>query len=358
MNRFGVPVVLAVYNRPAKVQRLVEALTQVRPSTLLVVADGPKADRSGDAERVRDVRKVLDRVPWPCEVLRLESPTNAGCDTWVPKGIDWAFERVERAIVLEDDLLVHPEFFGWCESMLDRYQGDGTIACVCGRNPLVRWPASGSDHVLVHRGSNLGFGTWRGAWQAARAVELPCPGNPIADQRARARLDPVVADHFEWLVALCKFGVALGWDTRWELQRAVAGMLSAVSSTNLVVHGGCDEEATHAWDPDGLQSVQMMEAPERAVGPRAGEIDHRLDRWSTYLALAGVCRDPRMTRRLARIPQLVSDGRTRHHLLPFAPESDFSLALAHLKMVGCRSSRIDLMLEALGETSLAKGDAA
>jgi len=348
MSRFSVPVVIVAYNRPAKLQRLLETLARLRPATLLFVADGPNAARPGDAERVGQTRRLLEQLPWRCELLRLESPTNVGCDTWVPTGLDWAFEQVPEAIVLEDDLIVHPGFFAWSAALLDRYRDDDRIACVCGRNELASWDEANADHVLVHRGSNLGFGTWRRAWQATRRVPLPGPDEPIAAERGAGRIDPAVATHFEWLRTLCRSGVMLGWDTQWELQRALLGALSAVSTRNLVVHGGCDDEATHAWADDHLRSIQPLCPPPPADDRRRATVDHRLDRWSLFVALATSCRDPRMARRLARSPGLVRDGRTRHHLAPFAPDSDFHEALEHLRAAGCRSPRMDEMLEAFG----------
>jgi hypothetical protein len=348
MSGCAVPVVILAYNRPEKLHRLLQTLAEVRPATLLLVADGPNATRAGDAERVARTRQLLDRIPWRCEVHRLEAPSNVGCDTWVPTGLDWAFTEVAEAIVVEDDLIVHPGFFSWCAALLERYRHDDRIACVSGRNELVRWDAAGADHALIHRGSNLGFGTWRRAWHAARAIPLPGPDGAIDAQRASGRMDPAVADHCEWLRALCRSGVPLGWDTQWELRRALLGGLSAVSTTNLVVHGGGDEEATHAWADDDLRSIQPLLPPPPTDGRSRSTIDHRLDRWSLFVALATSCRAPRMARRLARTPRLVSDGRTRHHLAPFMPESDFPLALEHLRAVGCRSPRVEAMLEAFG----------
>lgn len=348
MNGFPVPVVILAYNRPAKLERLLETLGQVRPTTLLFVADGPSAARADDAERVAQTRQLLDRIPWPCDLHRLESPTNVGCDAWVPIGLDWVFEQVAEAIVLEDDLIVHPGFFAWCAALLDRYRDDDGIDCVSGRNELVRWDDAATDHVVIHRGSNLAFGTWRQSWQAGRAVPLPGPEDAIARQRASGRMDAAVADHFEWLRMVWQSGVPLGWDTQWELRRAVLGTLSAVSTRNLVVHGGYDEEATHASESDGLTSIQPLLPPPPLDGRRRATIDHRLDRWSLFLALATSCRDPHMARRLARMPGLVRDGRTRHHLAPFAPDSDFHQTLDHLRAAGCRSPRVDEMLAAFG----------
>ncbi|MGI9178222.1 MAG: hypothetical protein ACR2IT_10245, partial [Pirellulales bacterium] len=42
---FDVPVAIVAYNRPAKLRRLLETLAQVRPATLLLIADGPNATR-------------------------------------------------------------------------------------------------------------------------------------------------------------------------------------------------------------------------------------------------------------------------------------------------------------------------
>jgi hypothetical protein len=348
MSGFSTPVVIVAYNRLAKLQRLMETLAQVRPATLLFVADGPNAARPGDVEQVARTRRLLDRIPWRCEVLRLHAPTNVGCDAWVPIGLDWVFTQVTEAIVLEDDLIVEPGFFAWCAALLEGYRDDERIACICGRNELIRWDAAGADHVLIHRGSNWAFGTWRRAWQSAREIALPGPDDAIAAHRSSGRMDPVVADHCEWLRALYRSGVSLGWDTQWELQRALSGRLSAASTRNLAVHGGCDEEATHTWAEEGLRSIQPLLTPPPADGRRRSTVDHRLDRWSLFVELATSCRDPRMARRLARLPGLVRDSRTRHHLAPFSPDSDFREALEHLRAAGCRSQRVDEMLESFG----------
>ena len=123
MSACRTPVVVFVFNRPDKVRRLFDVLRQVRPRMLLVVADGPRADRPDDARRVAAVRGVMDRIDWPCDVLLDGSATNQGCDRRITAGIDWAFRHVEEAILLEDDIVPDPSFFGWCDAMLDRYRG-------------------------------------------------------------------------------------------------------------------------------------------------------------------------------------------------------------------------------------------
>ena len=54
---------------------------------------------------------MVEAVDWPCEVSTNYSDVNLGCGERVSSGLDWVFDSVERAIVLEDDCLPHPSFF-------------------------------------------------------------------------------------------------------------------------------------------------------------------------------------------------------------------------------------------------------
>ena len=180
-----VPVVLFVFNRPEKLRRLLSVLAEVRPTTLLVVADGPRVENADDTVRCRDVRELLTRVDWPCEIVRHYADENLGCDTRIASGIDWAFEQVEEAILLEDDLVPDPTFFRWCADMLSRYRRVPSVAHVAGRNELGRWDRDGGDHHLVWRGSQSGWATWRRAWRAAPGVALPGERTALDLQLAR-----------------------------------------------------------------------------------------------------------------------------------------------------------------------------
>ena len=128
------PVAFLIFNRPETTARVLEEIARARPPKLLVVADGPRADRPGEADLCRAARAVLSRVDWPCEVLTNFSETNLGCRRRVSSGLDWVFEEVEEAIVLEDDCLPHPSFFPFCEELLERYRADERVMAVSGDN--------------------------------------------------------------------------------------------------------------------------------------------------------------------------------------------------------------------------------
>lgn len=348
MKAGRVPVVLFVFNRPEKLRRLLSILAEVRPTRLLIVADGPRSEDAEDIVRCREVRELVARVDWPCEILRDYADVNLGCHPRVASGMDWAFEQVEEAILLEDDVVPDPSFFRWCGDMLSRYRGNPSVLQVCGRNELGHWDRDGGDHYLIWRGSQWGFATWRHAWRTARDVALPGEQKALDLRLARGEIDPLVAEHFGILRTLAAAGGLKAWDTRWSLQRALIGGLSVVPPVNLVAHRGFDDEATHCRNAADLRGlVPVGRAPEPSGGSKPGP-DHDLDRWSLLIELMSTFRDPVMLRRLSRAPGLVVDPQLRHHLAPFAAPAEAMGALRHLRRSVGRPSALDGLLDLIG----------
>lgn len=110
------PVAFLIFNRPDTTQRVFDAIRQARPPKLLVVADGPRGDRPEEAEKCAATRKIIETVDWDCEVLKNYSDINLGCKNRVSSGLNWVFEQVDSAIILEDDCLPDPSFFPFAKS--------------------------------------------------------------------------------------------------------------------------------------------------------------------------------------------------------------------------------------------------
>ena len=121
------PVAFIIFNRPDTTEKVFAEIARARPPKLLVIADGPRAGREGEAARCAATRAIIDRVDWQCEVLTNYSEANLGCRNRVASGIDWVFEQVPEAIILEDDCLPHSSFFRFCEDLLIRYRHEERI---------------------------------------------------------------------------------------------------------------------------------------------------------------------------------------------------------------------------------------
>src|ERR1043165_732557 len=104
------PVAFLIFNRLDVTRRVFNEISRARPSRLLIVADGPRRDVAGEHELCEEVRKLVERIDWDCNVSTNYADENMGCAARVSSGIDWVFENVEEAIFLEDDCLPDPTF--------------------------------------------------------------------------------------------------------------------------------------------------------------------------------------------------------------------------------------------------------
>ena len=249
-NALDVPVALMVFARPASLAKILDSVRTARPRLLFIVADGPRATHPQDTANCAAVRGVLDTVDWPCEIRRLESDQNMGCDHRIVSGLDWIFRQVDEAIVLEDDVIPHPSFFPWCAAMLQRYRSEPQIMHISGRNELQQWGTGDADHHLVRFGSAWGWATWARAWWA---VDRSGTSRLILTLRAQAArselaplgLDPLLARQHELLLDAIQVSPLRPWDTTWNLCRTIAGGICVVPPVNLMLNVGFGPGATH-----------------------------------------------------------------------------------------------------------------
>ncbi|EMA65533.1 hypothetical protein [Halorubrum kocurii] len=244
------PVALFAFNRPDTTAQVFEQIRAAEPPELCLVADGPRPDHPDDEENCEAVRTVLDGVDWDCEVHRLYRETNVGMPEAVYTGLDWVFERVPEAIILEDDTVPNADFFRFCETMLDRYRGDARVMMVNGTNRLETWRDADQTHHFVTWQDVWGWATWRDAWR-----EYDPDIDAWGDPEVRARIADHVADgdradyHADLFDSLYE-GRVTGWSRAWRFAMFRNGGLSVVPARNLVTNVGFDERGHYATDPD------------------------------------------------------------------------------------------------------------
>lgn len=239
------PVAFIIFNRPDTTERVLAEIAKARPPKLLVVADGPRLDRPGEAEKCMATRAVIDRVDWDCEVLTNFSAANLGCKNRVSSGIDWVFDVVPEAIILEDDCLPHPSFFRFCDEMLERYRDDERIGMISGDNFQFGHKRTDSSYYFSRYCHIWGWATWRRAWRHYDRNIRKWP-----EIRSGRWLDSVIRDPFEHLhwdgifQALYE-GKIDTWDYQWVIACWMQNMLSIMPSVNLISNIGFGAEATH-----------------------------------------------------------------------------------------------------------------
>lgn len=260
------PVALLIFNRPGFTARVLQAVAQAKPRQLLVVADGPRPDMAGEAERCAAARAVIDRVDWDCEVLKNYSDVNLGCGLRPATGISWVFEQVEEAIILEDDCVPDSSFFRFCGELLERYRDDERIMHIAGstyRREVFPMPYSYSFSCF---NGAWGWASWRRAW---KHFDLSLKQWPLlretcwlADILEEEIAVPHWANEFEH--AYEREGDVSYWDQQWTFACWANSGLSILPRHNLVSNIGCCPDATHtlnAADPRANVPAEEMEFP-------------------------------------------------------------------------------------------------
>src|SRR5262249_6755423 len=125
---------LMTFARPDPTARVFEATRRARPGRLFVVADGPRPGHDGDAAACEAARAVTERVDWDCDVRRHYADANLGVKRRIVTGLDWVFDQVEEAIVVEDDCMPHPTFFRFCDELLARHRETEQVMTIGGNN--------------------------------------------------------------------------------------------------------------------------------------------------------------------------------------------------------------------------------
>jgi len=160
----GVPVLLITWQRPDTTREVLQHLSKVQPSTLIVASDGPR--HAGQMERIEQTRDLFDDLPWECEVIRVYSDFNMGLAWRVTSAIDFAFEHYEQLIILEDDVIANESFFSYCENLLDYYHNHEQVMMIRGTShSCIPQHEPSASYVFTRFMSPWGWATWKRGWE-------------------------------------------------------------------------------------------------------------------------------------------------------------------------------------------------
>jgi hypothetical protein len=255
----NLPVIFIIFKRPDTTRRVFEMIRAARPTKLLVIADGPRTNRPGEAEKCAQTRAIIEEVDWDCEVLTNFSETNQGCCLRISSGITWAFELVDKAIILEDDCLPSASFFPFCADLLDRYENDERIMMVSGNNYLFGRAEMTDSYYFSRYAQCWGWATWRRAWAKFDLNMTHWP--EIRDRKLFDQYFPKMIERFYWnaIFQHTYDGNVDSWGYRWVYSVWANSGLSIAPAHNLVQNIGFGAEATHTQLNSAFASVGAEE---------------------------------------------------------------------------------------------------
>jgi len=273
---FRRPVLLLVFNRLDTTVKVLEELRKVRPAKVYIAADGPRPNKPGESELVREVRNAtVSSIDWDCQIDTLFRDENLGCKFAVSGALSWFFENEESGIILEDDCLPSPDFFRFCDEMLDRYADDEQVMHVSGSSLADLGPQSAS-YFFSRYPMIWGWATWSRAWSRF-SLDRPVPQtfeHILGDLTTQWQRD-------YWRRVLNHFyaGEIDTWDYAWVSSIWQQGGLTISPTRNLISNIGFGRNSTHTggWrDYRGLGN-RSIEPLGEIVPPASEELNDSLD---------------------------------------------------------------------------------
>jgi hypothetical protein len=257
---FTTPVVLCVFNRPRHTREVMRKIAAVRPARFFVIADGPRAAHTGEADLCDEVREhIAALATWPTSISWNVAPNNLGNRKRIQSGLDWVFAEVEEAIILEDDCVPDLSFFSFCSTLLEHYRHESRVGTIAGSNYLTDGPAAPASYLFSRYPLVGGWATWRRTW---RLYDRDLDGWPAS--RSSKWLDRILDDPLASLYWRLIFDQAQAGSDTWDYALTYscwrAGFLSIHPRTNLVSNIGFGPEATHT-----LIRTNIADLPARPI---------------------------------------------------------------------------------------------
>lgn len=273
---FIAPIAVIIYNRPNQTRRLFEVLEKIKPNVLFIIADGPK-DHS-ESDQINETRCVFDKVTWDCRIYKNYSSFNMGCKNRVVTGLNWVFERVDRAIILEDDCIPSESFFYFSSELLERYKLASDVGMICGTNFNSNISIDQS-YYFSKFAKIWGWATWKRVWNLydSQIEDWPI----LKKANLLDKLSLTSNGKRRWTYGFDQ--IYKNKIDTWDYQLAYAmfkyELKCIVPSQNLISNIGFGETATHTKNPKNKYSnLQKFDLPHELDHPINRDINNSLDR--------------------------------------------------------------------------------
>ena len=169
------PVIVFAFNRLEPLKALLDSLKECPESIdsrLYVFVDG--ARNAQEEVMVHDVRNYLKTIDGFKEVNLEFCHKNQGLGPSIIKGVSKVISIHGSAIVLEDDLVLQPNFLRFMNDGLEQYANEERVFSICGYSNKVN---PGRDYVFDAyfgpRSSSWGWATWADRWKSVNWDLVP-----------------------------------------------------------------------------------------------------------------------------------------------------------------------------------------
>lgn len=258
------PVILFVYKRLHQTQQTVEHLKLNKlasESDLFIFSEFPKITKfQHEVKQVRDYIKTIEGFK---SITIVERPCFFGLAKSVIAGVTSVFEKHDRVIVLEDDIITSPSFLEYMNEGLEKYEYDTRIYSVTGfcypPTLLKIYKEYDKDVFLLPRASSWGWGTWKNRWLSAD-WEVRDFDEFYKNRQLQKNYDQTGGDKSRMLIRQMK-GEIDSWAIRWDYAHYKNNAFGVFPVKSLINNIGLDS-GTHTKNDLSFTTIIEKNKPE------------------------------------------------------------------------------------------------
>lgn len=261
------PILVFAYNRGEHLRQTLTELAkcpEASGSKLFIFCDGPKDKNNTKlVEKVAHVRNVARDSTWRekfVAVSVVESPHNKGLAKSIINGVTEILVEHNSVIVLEDDLLVSPDFLTFMNESLTFYADVNEVGSISAFSSLDRLPEDYHlDVYKIQRNCSTGWATWKDRWETIRWDDSPLL-TVWNDRKLRRKLNQNGSDRTSRIKRQLD-GKIDSWSIRFGVWQLLTDRYTIYASDNRVFNIGLDGSGVHSGQNDTI-NMSYLKSPK------------------------------------------------------------------------------------------------
>ena len=243
------------YKRAGKLKTSMEALLQNPECSQMDVVffcDGHKGEK--DYQAVMETRAYIDSLTGFRKKYRHYRERNISTGPNFKQGITWLFENYDQFIVVEDDLVVTPNYISYLLQSLDFYRQEKSVFCITGFCFPIEVKNYSYDTIIHRRFCSYGWGSW-----SDRVVNVKWDKDQLGDMMKNSpgfqeRLNEQGLDLYR-MVKKQISGAISTWDIQMQVHVSENKLKVVYPIISKGYNIGFDNESTNTFGIDYLKTT-------------------------------------------------------------------------------------------------------
>ncbi|MBK8021792.1 MAG: hemolysin activation protein [Chloroflexi bacterium] len=229
--------------------------------TIYIYCDAAKVPTHQSA--VDESRKVVAEFSAQLGAQIIRRDVNLGLARSIVDGVTSLVQRYERVIVLEDDLIVSPDFLDYMLQSLDHFRDASQVYQISGFCFPIQ-PRPTDDTFFLPLATTWGWATWARAWQAFD-WDPPQVLNDLSDPSIRSRFDLDDSYPYTRMLQDRLGGRNDSWGILWWYAIFKAGGLVLYPRESLVRNDGFDGSGIHSGNDKSVAQSLSKEVASVSI---------------------------------------------------------------------------------------------